>query len=130
MNKYLLNVYMIIYLFKLLEIFQYVLLSFIISLIVANFLNNTIFPYIVTNKYHIILKVTIYLFILSSIYYLITRYVSRIPFILGFLAKKYGYKPSLKNENIRGTELGVGFIFFSQQNKFKSLVDMLFKYYH
>lgn len=121
---------MIIYLFKLLELFQYVLLSFIISLFIAKYLNYYVFPEVVTNKYHIFLKIAFYLFILTFFYYFITRYIVKIPFFLNPIAKKFGYKPSYRNENVRGTQLGIGFIFFSQQNKFKNLIEYLFNYYH
>jgi hypothetical protein len=115
-----------ILIFKLLEIFQYVFLSFFISLFVADYLNKYLFPLLIKSTDYIYVKVTFYLFILSSVYYFINRYVTQIPFILRFHSKYVGYIPSLKKENIRGSQLGLGFIFFAQQDNFKNLVNLLF----
>lgn len=112
-----------IYIFKLLEIFQYVLIAFVISFLISEFFNNYIFAYIIKNKNFIYFKLAFYLFLLSTVYYLLLKFIPKIPFVLEAIAKKFGYKTSFKNENIRGTQLGIGFIFFSQQNKFKELMN-------
>ena len=75
------------------------------------------------NKNFIYFKVAFYLFLLSTVYYLILKFIPKIPFVLEPIAEKFGYQTSFKNENIRGTQLGIGFIFFSQQNKFKELME-------
>jgi hypothetical protein len=113
---------------KLLEIFQYVFLSFFSALIISNFLNK----YMIlldenneNNKINLYIKVTIYLFVLSTVYYFIHKYIPKIPFILKFLEKRTNYICSLKNENIRGTTLGIDFILFNQQNEFKKIINMI-----
>ena len=68
-----------------------------------------------------------YLFILSSAYYFILKYSTKIPFFLSPIVHFFGYIPSLKNENKRGASLGAGFIFFREQNTFAILIDKLFK---
>ena len=50
------------------------------------------------------------------------KYAHKIPFIL----KHNKYIPSLNSENIRGTELGISFVFFHHLNKFKDLIEKLF----
>jgi hypothetical protein len=121
---------MIILILKLLEIFQYVFISFFISLFITNFLNNHLYPLLLNNSDKIntrlYVNITIYLFILSSVYYFLARYIKRIPFVLKFLEKYTGYISSMKNENARGTELGIAFIFFNNQNNFKNLIDIFF----
>ena len=117
---------------KLLEIFQYVFLSFFSGLIVSNFLNKyiTLLDENKNNndknsKINLYIKITIYLFILSTVYYFIHKYIPKIPFILKFLEKHTKYISSLKNENIRGTTLGIDFILFNQQNEFKKIINMI-----
>ena len=122
---------MIILILKLLEIAQYVIISFFVTLFISDYLNNNIFPLIIPNENDMIinlyLKSIFYLFILSTIFYFINKYVPKIPFILSFLEKYTGYVSSLKNENIRGSSLGISFIYFSRQNNFNNFIDIFYK---
>lgn len=110
-------------LLNLLEVFQYVFVSFIITLFITNILNKYLYPELSNDKTpYIYINSLLYLFILSSIYYLLLKYIPKIPFIL----KHNKYIPSLNSENIRGTELGISFVFFHHLNKFKDLIEKLF----
>lgn len=121
---------------KLIEIFQYTLLSFIIAFFVSILIDKYIFKNrIITKidgdkiKVKNITYILIYLFILSTSYYYIIKYVTKIPFILSPFVDYFGYIPSLKNENKRGAALGTGFIFFREQNNFAKLIEKLFNFF-
>ena len=115
-----------ILLFKLIEIFQYLLLALILAGGVSNFLNNTVFPYVIKSSNLLYLKMMGYLFILSSISYFITKYIPKIPFLFHRLGKSFGYITSMKNENIRGAEIGAGLLFYSHQTTFRHMMNELF----
>jgi hypothetical protein len=113
-------------LLNLIEVFQYVFIAFIVTLIITNLLNKYLYPKLSPKKESIIrlyLNTLICLFVLSSVYYLLLKYIPKIPFAFPFLKK---YIPSLNNENLRGTELGISFVFFHHLNKFKDLIEKLF----
>jgi len=105
-------------LFKLLEIIYYTIISFIITALFANLLENkNLFPFVFKHydyeKHEIgyLLKdIIVDLSILTIFIYYLTKFLSCIPFIFSSLNKKY--KPSMKGEVTVGIVLGSGIILY------------------
>lgn len=114
-----------ILIFKLIEIWQYVLIGFIVGFLASKFLDRYLYDRLNKN-FNKLFVVMIYLFLLSSIYYLLIKYMKDIPFILHPISKQFKYIPSFHNENIRGITLGIGFIYFTQQPRFTELINELY----
>ena len=116
--------------FKLLEIFQFSAISFILSLYLTNIANDIIFDFIYNMFYkktliNLLIISILYIFILSIIFYFINKLLKKIPFIFKNVSKKYGYIESLKDENMIGISLGLSFIYFTNHGKLNNLIDNL-----
>tara|TARA_A100001015_G_scaffold24226_2_gene27359 strand:+ start:76 stop:513 length:438 start_codon:yes stop_codon:yes gene_type:complete len=109
-------------LFKLFEISYYTLISFILTLITANILENDKYmPYVFKtydyNKTSIIklsIDIFIDLIILVIYLYYLRKFLLIIPFIFAPLNKNY--KPSMKDEVTIGVSLGSGLILYKSLN--------------
>jgi len=105
-------------LFKLLEIVYYTIISFIITALFANLLENkNLFPYIFKHydyeKHgigYLLKDIIVDLSILTIFIYYLKKFLSCIPFIFSSLNKKY--KPSMKDEVTVGIVLGTGIILY------------------
>ena len=118
--------------FKLLEIFQFVLISFYVSLFITDYYNDILYDYLYKffkkdkNKITVHLFVVLYLFILSTTFFFINKFLKYIPFVFRDYGKKYGYISSFKKENIIGIGLGITIIYLPKQNKFQKLITELY----
>ena len=113
MNKNLQNLFRFdkIRLCKLLEIIQYCIIGFIITLISANILNN----YILSgdelknqSSIYLFFNILIELIILVIVLYYIKKLVYCFPFMFSFISKNY--IPSFKNESKDGYIIGSSII--------------------
>ena len=118
--------------FKLLEIFQFVLISFYVSLFITDYYNDILYDYLYKffkkdkNKITVHLFVILYLFILSTTFFFINKFLKYIPFIFKDYSKKYGYISSFKKENMIGVGLGITIIYLPKQVKFQKLITELY----
>ena len=118
--------------FKLLEIFQFVVLAFYLSLFITDYYNDVLYKQLYkifenpVYKLNIHLFVIIYLFILSTTFFFIYKILKYVPFILKDYAKKYGYISSFKKENVIGIGLGVTIIYLPKQTNFQNLIKKLY----
>lgn len=105
-------------LFKLIEISYYTLISFVLTLITANILeNDNYIPYVFktydydkTNITILFIDICIDLIILVVYLYYLRKFLLIIPFIFAPLNKNY--KPSMKGEVTVGVALGSGIILY------------------
>lgn len=105
-------------LFKLLEIIYYTIISFGITIIFANLLENkNLFPYIFkhydykkSEMSYLLKDIIIDLSILTVFLYYLKKSLACLPFIFGSLNKKY--IPSMKGEVTVGIILGTGIILY------------------
>jgi len=121
-------------LFKLLEIFYYTIISFIITNIFTKFINNdNIFPYVFKtydndkeSTFRLIKDITIDSLVLVVFIYYLKKILNCIPFIFAPLNKKY--KPSMKGEVYIGIGLGTAFpLYISLYDSIKSKLKVLNK---
>ena len=125
----------IIRLFKLLEIVYYALISFFVTLLVANILeDDNYMPYIFKNYDYekasigkLLLDIIIDLSFLCVFLYYLKKLLSCIPFVLSRANK--AYKSSMKGEVMVGIGLGTGIILytslFTVKDKLKVLDEKL-----
>jgi hypothetical protein len=118
----------IIRLLKLLEISQYAILSFLLSVLVGGYLND-VFGIIKTNDniYILLIKSVVMITIISILTYYI-RKISMLPnFIFTPIIKYYKipYTPSKKNESLLGVIFGMGYVFLDTQKNFNSIIDKI-----
>jgi hypothetical protein len=118
----------IIRLLKLLEISQYAILSFLLSVLVGGYLND-IFGIIKTNdEIYILLIQAIFMITIVSILTYYIRKLAMVPnFFLTPIIKYYKipYIPSKKNESLLGVIFGMGYVFIHTQNNFNLIVDKI-----
>ena len=125
-------------LFKLLEIIYYTIISFIITAIFTNLLENkNLVPFVFkhydyekTEISYLLKDIIIDLSIIAVYLYYLKKTLGCIPFIFGNLNKKY--ISSMKGEVMIGIGLGSGFIFYKSlytiDGKLKVFNDKLKKY--
>jgi hypothetical protein len=118
-------------LFKLLEIVYYALISFFVTLLVANILeDDNYMPYIFKNYDYekasigkLLLDIIIDLSFLCVFLYYLKKLLSCIPFVLAPLNKKY--KASMKGEVLVGIGLGTGIILYTSLFTIKDKLKVL-----
>jgi hypothetical protein len=118
----------IIRLLKLLEISQYAILSFLLSVLVGGYLNDAFGIIKINDKIYILLIQAIFMIITISILTYYIRKLSMVPdFFLTPIIKYYKipYIPSKKNESLLGVIFGMGYVFIDTQHNFNSIVDKI-----
>lgn len=108
----------IIRILKIMEISQYSIISFLISLLIGKYIND-LFDHYDEHKYYIKLlyELILHVFILTVATYYIRKISLAIPFILKPLIdyQKIKYIPSKKGESILGVALGISYVFMATQ---------------
>ena len=120
-------------LFKLIEISYYTILSFTITLLISNIVeDDNIMPFIFkTYDYkkeesiNLFKDVIIDLTFLSVFLYYLKKLLRCIPFVFSIFSKKY--KPSKKNELNVGITLGTGIILYTSLPTIKDKLSILDK---
>ena len=116
---------------KLLEIIYYTLISFLITLIITNFLENDEIISIVFKKYdyskvsfyELLKDITIDISILVIYLYYLKKLLSCIPSLLVYLDKNY--VSNKKNEATIGVSLGTGVIIYTSLSTIKDKLKEL-----
>lgn len=116
-------------LFKLFEIIYYTIISFIITLIVGNLVeNDNYMPYIFkkydyekVDKWTLLKDILIDLAFFSIFLYYLNKTLKCIPFILSSLNKKY--IPSMKGEMITGVGIGSGIVLYTSLPTIKDKIN-------
>lgn len=129
-------------LFKLIEISYYTIISFIITLIFSNIVEDDsilsfifkTYDYEKEESYNLLKDILIDLIFLSIYLYYLKKTLHCIPFIFKSFSSKY--KSSKKNEINIGITLGTGIVLYTSLNTIKQKIDVLdkriksfFKYY-
>ena len=120
-------------LFKILEIIYYTLLSFIITLIIANLLDDKDVASFIFKKYDfekanilkLFIDIIIDLIFLVLLMYYLKKLLNCIPFVFASLNKKY--KPSMKDEVNIGIGIGSGIILYVSLETIKLKLKVLDK---
>lgn len=119
----------LIRLFKLLEINQYMLISFFLTLLLGSFINR-LFPILDENKstLRLLFEITYQLLFMTTSIYYIKKISSNIPFLFKPFLSYYNipYIPSKKNESMYGIILGTSFMIDNHvrlNNKIKEVTN-------
>ena len=115
---------------KLLEISQYAIISFLLSLWIGEVINS-LFPTIDINisTYVLLTEAILQVFLLTVVVYYIRKISFIFPFIFNPIIKACNipYIPSKKNESLFGITMGIGYVFYETQTNLINKVTEIAK---